>query len=102
MGHNPWSMNWMNFTSTFLSQFAPLDLPSPALVFELETTTQYEILNGTIAEWRKSKGESMIDYANKFERDIMQQCPYPMDEEFKCLLFWRGVPVPIWHYTNLR
>ena len=38
-GNNPSSMNWSNFTSAFLSRFALLDQPPPALVFEQETAT---------------------------------------------------------------
>lgn len=44
----------------------------------------------------------MVNYVDRFKRDILQQCPYPMEEEYKCLLFWRGVPTPVRQYVYLR
>ena len=41
----------------------------------------------------------MINYTERFEREIVGQLLYPMDEEFKCLLFWRGVPIPVRQHT---
>jgi len=41
----------------------------------------------------------MINYAERFEREILGQLLYPMDEEFKCFLFWRGVPIPVRQHT---
>ena len=37
----------------------------------------------------------MGDYVERFERDILQECPYRLSESRKCRLFWRGVPFSI-------
>ncbi|KAL5578696.1 hypothetical protein UlMin_011138 [Ulmus minor] len=36
----------------------------------------------------------MLNYAERFEKEVLGQLLYPMKEQFKCLLFWRGVPIP--------
>ena len=41
----------------------------------------------------------MLNYAERFEREVLGQLLYPMEEQFKCLLFWRDVPVPVRQYT---
>ena len=40
----------------------------------------------------------MLNYAERFEREVLGQLLYPMEGQFKCLLFWRGVPVPVRQY----
>ena len=47
------------------------------------------------------EGESFLNYVDRFERDILGQLSYPMEEQFKCFLFWHGVPVLIRKYTHL-
>ena len=41
----------------------------------------------------------MLTNAERFEREVLGQLLYPMEENFKCLMFWSGVPVPVRHYT---
>ena len=46
-----------------------------------------------IRSWGVNEGESMTDYVRRIEENVVQGSPYPMDEEYKCPLFWRGVPI---------
>ena len=49
-GYNPWSLTLEDFTSRFLSRFAPLDPPPPpVLVLDPEMAMRYETLNRTIS-----------------------------------------------------
>ena len=103
-GLNPWSYAWENFTTSFLARFAPLDPPPPSPVVPVPTydpvmAMRYDTLNRTIAEWGIREGEPMLNYAERFEREVLGQLLYPMEEQFKCLLFWRGVPIPVRQYT---
>ena len=59
----------------------------------------YNTLNGTISEWGITEGEPMLNCAERFERNVLGQLLYPMEEHFKCLLFWCGVHILVRQYT---
>ena len=42
----------------------------------------------------------MVDYVERFERNVLQECPYTMSMEFKRQLFLRGVPLSIRVYAD--
>ena len=71
-GYNPWSLAWGNFTSSFLLRFSLLDPPPlHVLIFDPVMAMHYDTLNRTISKWRILEGESMLNYADRFERDIL-------------------------------
>ena len=103
-GFNPWSYAWGDFATSFLARFAPLDPPPPsptvpAPTYDPVMAVRYDTLNRTISEWGIVEGEPMLNYAERFEREVLGQLLYPMEEQFKCLLFWRSVPVTVRQYT---
>ena len=103
-GLNPWSYVWGDFATNFIAWFAPLDPPppppaAPIPLYDPVMALRYDNLNRTIFEWGIVEGESMLNYVERFEREILEKLPYPMDEEYKCLLFWRGVPIPVRQHT---
>ena len=84
-GYNPWSFAWGDFATSFLSWFAQLDPPPPSLpvptpMYDLVMAIQYDTLNRTISEWGITEGQPMLNYAERFERDVLGQLLYLMEE----------------------
>ena len=91
-GYNPSSLAWGDFATSFLAWFAPLDPPPPsspvlAPMHDPVMAMRYDTLNRIISEWGITEGEPMLNYVDRFERDVLGQLPYPMEVQFKCLLF---------------
>ena len=42
----------------------------------------------------------MVDYVERFERNVLQECPYTMSKDFKRRLFFWGVPLSIRVYAD--
>ena len=84
-GYNPWSFAWGDFATSFLARFAPLDPPPPsppvpAPIYVPVMAICYDTLNQTISEWGITEGEPMLNYAERFERDVLGQLLYLIEE----------------------
>ena len=98
-GYDPWHTSWAEFTTSFLPRFAPMEIIRETLSSSNQATSQYDQYSRVIRSWGVNEGESMEDYVRRFEQNIVQASPYPMEERYKCTLFWRGVPMSIRSYA---
>ena len=79
----------------FLAQSPPPTYPKgPSSRIEKEMAcfaTQHAIFDQIVESWEQIPIERMVDYVEKFERNIIQECPYRLNENRQCHLFWRCI-----------
>ena len=95
----PWRISWSEFLEMFLAQFPPPTYPrGPSSRIEeamARFAIQHALFDQIVESWEQIPNERMVDYVERFERNIIQECPYRLSENRKCFLFWQGVPFSI-------
>jgi len=88
----------------FLAQFPPPMYPcGPSSRIDdamARFATQHVIFNQIIDNWGQILDEWMTDYIERFDQNVIQECPYRLSENHRCHLFWCGVPFSISIYAN--
>ena len=101
---DPWGTPWSVFTEMFLAQFPPPTYPrgSTSRVEDAMArfVTQYAIFDEIVDGWGLILNERMADCVERFERSVLQECPYRMSESRKCRLFWKAVPFSVKALTD--